>query len=399
MAHRVLTNRLRGLGIRRGGLGGFTLVELLVVIAIIGILVSLLLPAVQAAREAARRTQCKNAIRQLPLAALSFESSMKGLPPISRFQPLGGGATGNLQVAPRDGGQTTSPQFSWIVPLLPYIEEQPLYDQFNLEQGVDQQIDASGNQVDPQAVQPSSLLCASDNSAGRFFQDEDGRRGRNFGRRFAKGNYAAYVSPVHVQCLRRYPGAIAEQPQKLAKITDGTSNTIMVAEIRTRDNPLDDRGSWALAMAGTSLLAADMHNAVEGIYGCRDNALGSGSGEQGNSTHRPEAFSPAEQTLGGESKANTPNSGANSVSADWIRACPDANAAQLEGMRCEPAPSVEGFASPRSQHPGGVNVSYCDGSTQFLSEDVEPHLFARMVSINDGEGEQEGQLASGSRRN
>jgi prepilin-type N-terminal cleavage/methylation domain-containing protein/prepilin-type processing-associated H-X9-DG protein len=86
---------------------GFTLVELLVVIAIIGILVALLLPAVQAAREAARRTQCANNIRQLALGVLNFESSKKEFPP-------GGKSFNNL---------------SWRCYILPYIEEQAIYDE------------------------------------------------------------------------------------------------------------------------------------------------------------------------------------------------------------------------------------------------------------------------------
>lgn len=86
---------------------GFTLVELLVVIAIIGILVALLLPAIQAAREAARRTQCTNNIRQLALGVLNYESAYKEFPP-------GGRSFNNL---------------SWRCFILPYIEEQTIYDE------------------------------------------------------------------------------------------------------------------------------------------------------------------------------------------------------------------------------------------------------------------------------
>jgi prepilin-type N-terminal cleavage/methylation domain-containing protein len=89
---------------------GFTLVELLVVIAIIGVLVALLLPAVQAAREAARRTQCTNKLKQVGLALHSYHDAHKRLPP-------GGDTTGDL---------------SWRVSILPYLEETALYDRFDL---------------------------------------------------------------------------------------------------------------------------------------------------------------------------------------------------------------------------------------------------------------------------
>jgi len=92
---------------------GFTLVELLVVIAIIGVLVSLLLPAVQSAREAARRTQCGNNLKQLSLGLLNYENTLNTLPPAG----------------------IDSNQMSWTVLLLPYIEQQALYSQFNFNKG------------------------------------------------------------------------------------------------------------------------------------------------------------------------------------------------------------------------------------------------------------------------
>src|SRR5436309_7188128 len=93
---------------------GFTLVELLVVIAIIGVLVALLLPAVQAAREAARRTQCSNNLKQLGLAAHNFNDSFSRLPP-------GGGAQGG------GSGLSASTDYGcWLVYLLPYVEQQNL---------------------------------------------------------------------------------------------------------------------------------------------------------------------------------------------------------------------------------------------------------------------------------
>lgn len=95
---------------------GFTLVELLVVIAIIGILVSLLLPAVNAAREAARKTQCVNRIRQVALACLNFESATRKFPP----------ATNALKA---DAG--TRRDYNYLVFILPYIERQNLYDQID----------------------------------------------------------------------------------------------------------------------------------------------------------------------------------------------------------------------------------------------------------------------------
>ena len=109
---------------------GFTLVELLVVIAIIAMLVLLLLPAVQAAREAARRNNCSNQVRQLVLAVLNKESATQRFP-----LALFGGETAAMQIDNKvrhgkSGDQRTGDGYSYILPLLPYMEEAALYDQW-----------------------------------------------------------------------------------------------------------------------------------------------------------------------------------------------------------------------------------------------------------------------------
>jgi prepilin-type N-terminal cleavage/methylation domain-containing protein/prepilin-type processing-associated H-X9-DG protein len=118
----------------KGTRNGFTLVELLVVIAIIGVLVALLLPAVQAAREAARRMQCVNNLKQLALAALNHESALGDFPPARTgcdgFQSPCAHMkqTGNVP-----GVNLRTSGVSVFIHLLPYLEQQALYDQFDLQ--------------------------------------------------------------------------------------------------------------------------------------------------------------------------------------------------------------------------------------------------------------------------
>src|SRR5438132_1281365 len=132
---------------------GFTLVELLVVIAIIGILVSLLLPAVQSARESGRQTQCKNNLKQIGLAVLNYEGSHKLLPPSGLVAP---GPT----FVPRSGQQ-----FSWLIFILPQMEQGALYNNINFNFDIFNQTSASFD------LRIGSLSCPSDLSRTRYFQD------------------------------------------------------------------------------------------------------------------------------------------------------------------------------------------------------------------------------------
>ena len=108
---------------------GFTLVELLVVIAIIGILIGMLLPAVQSVREAARRTSCANNIRQCALASLNYESAFQRFPPGMNFRENSNSRT-KSPVTPRPGNSTRAQNIAWSMYILPYVEQNNLYNQF-----------------------------------------------------------------------------------------------------------------------------------------------------------------------------------------------------------------------------------------------------------------------------
>jgi prepilin-type N-terminal cleavage/methylation domain-containing protein len=342
----------------------FTLVELLVVIAIIGILVALLLPAIQAAREAARRVSCQNNVKNLALAALTYENSRKGLPPATTAVPAPGGELMSITAIEQ--------RLSWIVQILPELEEQALYDQFNLTKRFYEQ---DANKL-PEQNQLQVLMCPSDNARGRFYSSPEG--GFTFSRRLGKGNYAAYVSPEHLICMRVFPGAMINELQSLERISDGTSHTLMIAEVRTRDNESDPRGAWVSGWAGGSILAYDMHSKALPLAATTTTA-------KRNTAYSPHVY-PTPPTPG-----LPPNTTLGWLNDDWIKECPDDAAADVEGMPCTIQSSSRQGAAARSFHTGGVNAAHVDGSGIWISDDVEQHLMARMVSINDGQGLVEGE--------
>jgi prepilin-type N-terminal cleavage/methylation domain-containing protein/prepilin-type processing-associated H-X9-DG protein len=342
---------------------GFTLVELLVVIAIIGVLVALLLPAVQAAREAARRMQCQSHMKNLALAVTNYETAKKRLP----------SGTEAITVSPRTNIATyqmyAGPQFSWIVRVLPYLELQSTYAQFNFASTatvLSQNVAAA-----PEKTQPAILLCPSDSAGGRLYQDDAMTRGPDgVTRALGKGNYVGYGSPEHLNSSRTFSGALIDGGQELKRVSDGTSQTIAVTEVRTRDVAEDQRGAWALAWTGCSILGLDLHS----------ESLGTLSWE--SSGHPDVPYIPG-MSLGKPAEANPPNNPLSAWNRDQLRRCPDTVGADLDHMPCDLNDSW-GTAAPRSLHPGGVNCSYLDGSVHWLTDDVNVPLLGALVCVNDG---------------
>jgi prepilin-type processing-associated H-X9-DG protein len=318
----------------------------LVVIAIIGILVSLLLPAVQAAREAARRMQCQNHLKQLSLAVFNYADAIGAFP-----------ASGIVDTSTRKYESRSGTMLSWIALSLPYFEQGALHNQFDFGRSVLDQPN------EPQAAQPAVLLCPSDSARGRLFEDAS----LTGGKRLGKGNYAAYVSPYHVEWTHRFPGALTSHlGRKHADFTDGTSNTLLLSEVRTRQQAADQRGAWAIAWTGSSLLAYDLHDEVDPVvlsdYGYKPNL--------------------APSFLGFTQKPN--NQGPN---LDMIYDCVDPAGAQLQRMPCNTwaaGGTLEYLsAAPRSLHPNGVNVVYADGHIAYLPDTVDSLTMAYLVCIDD----------------
>jgi prepilin-type processing-associated H-X9-DG protein len=248
--------------------------------------------------------------------------------------------------------------FSWAVLLLPFLEETNLYNQF------DQTRTALDQPNEPQETSVPIYLCPSDNARGRFYSDSTATRGK----RFAKGNYAAYGSPMHTDLQLLYPGALISTGQKLSRITDGLSKTICFTEVRTRDDERDERGVWTLPWNSATLLALDMHHdTTPGGY-----------------------FNQYIPSPVYAYQAQMPNT--TGPNEDVLLNCPHDMLvdAQLERMPCIQwiwPLGLSGYisAAPRSGHPGGINASFLDGHVDFIRDDIDPFSFTYLIDIRDGQ--------------
>ncbi len=188
----------------------FTLVELLVVIAIIGILIALLLPAVQAARESARRVQCRNNLKQIGLALLAYHDAQTALP------------VGCIEFRLFNQGQERR-CLAWSAKVLPWLEEAALHDTIDFRQAYD----SPANTV-PAAAILSVYVCPS---GQRGLQLEQGRGPSDYGGIFGERITGPLPSPPTCSPLFCPQGAlIHEVAIELRHVTDGLSNTMVVSE-------------------------------------------------------------------------------------------------------------------------------------------------------------------------
>ena len=331
---------------------GFTLVELLVVITIIGILIALLLPAVQAAREAARRAQCQNNLKQLGLALHNYHSQCQVFPPSSHWFPQ---TAANVEMP-----NNPNLRENWVILILPFLEQQAVFDKFDLAKPICNDSDTStGGTVKNNRVARSTKLsvmqCPSDGNSRRPFNGSASSSTSQLGDNWARGNYAANAAlgfmtrswhgGVYSAALPDSEGWQSPQTRgvmganasvSIEEIRDGSSNTVLVAEIRAGITAYDSRGVWAMSGGCPSALWA--HGWIGDDYGPNN-----------NNTR-------ADDVLG--------------CGDLWNQFGGEVALAKL-GMPCS-SPGNPGYPNfqqtARSLHAGGVHVCLADGSVRFIGD-------------------------------
>ncbi len=377
---------------------GFTLIELLVVIAIIAVLIALLLPAVQSAREAARRSQCINNAKQLVLGLLNFESANGTLPKGVTEAYLNG-------VTPQTGsdalGSDQTEPFgpNWAIMILPYIEQQALYNSSNTLGYPGW----PGPYVDPNNVPSTApngnlynmdwanttvrsnrlnvFVCPTDpnNTPGSFFYTPsdfmnyptlapmDQMKGIPL-TNWARGNYGAVqgaTDPDHQISgyddlgAKPYPGLSKTGVMgenfgvALRAVTDGLSNTAFVGELRVGLNSMDIRGTWALGLAMASLCG------------------------------HAKVYNPTPNNLNGFVYPNC-NDGGDEMQDGPILG-PLFPTANLQGMGFNCGTGMYNSGGQcRSMHPGGVNVGFGDGSVHFIKNSITEWVWFQILTKADG---------------
>jgi prepilin-type N-terminal cleavage/methylation domain-containing protein/prepilin-type processing-associated H-X9-DG protein len=368
----------------------FTLVELLVVIAIIGLLVALLLPAVQQAREAARNSQCKNNLKQLGLALLNFESARKYLPPTDpQISP----------VAPATGNTTLG--FSPQARLLPFMDEANLQNQLDFTQvaftgPTYADLFANKQFLTAFATQVSVFLCPSDPAPPLTTESTttaDSTVGTAAGT-YAGINYMVSMgSATGIMNDIRFPTdgiTYYNSAVSLRKVIDGLSNTVFMSE------SIRSIGADITVSSTTPAPTFPYQYTLNGSTGLTP-GNGPGIGFTGAPYTGPVVngmISSPNLALVWTSPLLTGWRGASSEAlrgrgAVWAAAgavCTLTNGYTTPNSAIpDIVTHFTGYFGPRSWHAGGANVLMGDGTVQFFTDDIDGTLQRNLHSINGGE--------------
>ena len=313
----------------------FTLIELLVVIAIIAVLIALLLPAVQQARESARRTQCKNNMKQLGLALHNYHDTYLKFPAAIYF-------TNGSTIQGYSNNSNMGP--SWLLALLPSIDQANLFNQYNFTTTV------TGNQNVVQTVVPA-FVCPSDPYA------TSSNKCTIFGIQMARGNYGASATAAGSATQTVWSsipstdrGLIGVSSwANMKDITDGSSNTIASWELRAGPQPADPRGVWGNGKVGGGTICNCLN---------RGGAVGTGDCfgiNEGNHNDGDDIW-------------------ANGANLNTI-----GTPIQMGGHG-----GGDGQAGPKSMHVGGVHALMADGSVKFINQNLDSNTMRNLIGVADG---------------
>ena len=374
----------------------FTLVELLVVIAIIGVLVALLLPAIQAAREAARRTQCVNNVKQMALAAANYESAKGYFPPgrpFPDYETLSGGrwtpaATPGTSY-PQYSASTTSryKNFSVHVWLLPYMEAGNVYNLIDFSKGQSKQMtQTNGTPVNPHfqayATAAGLFICPSDPNTGQIISENNYRC--NFGGSTYYGGAAQempldpnFAVPEGHVAGGNGAFTFSKNGLKASEYTDGLSRTAFFSERSKGTGNASGTIPTTYDMRGAGLGYSTSGKTIDGVY----NTCSSFSpAATGNILYTPGRW------VGGDIWSNGwPFAGYDCTQYNHV-AEPNWKAIDCGVHTFVPDTPIEhAIVAARSDHPSTVVVAFGDGHTAIVSDGVDLIVWRALGSRNGGE--------------